>query len=271
MSIIIPSSTFLVQDAIARPYAQSYSAVDTFPQAIVQYVPSGGTGGTAATCQVVSATSLTFQVDGANPAGADAIGDASGVVAFATYTTMGALKDYIDGLSAWRMILIGAKRADASASKLLTAAATSCLTEEGLRIYGDASATDHLSFAITGEKFVNYGANGHVKEAGRTWNTLLSASINVGLTGSSPQIEFSFEAQKATPAIQVAHTLVMADDTLEEIGVANPSVPYLQSPLGMRIIGRVSAATSVDDIATFNVLGKSTFIKGDVQIHKVPW
>ena len=63
----------------------------------------------------------------------------------------------------------------------------------------------------------------------------------------------------------------MADDTLEEIGVANPSVPYLQAPLGMRIIGRVSVATTVDDIATFNVLGKSAYIKGDVQISGPPW
>ena len=153
-------SSFLEEEMIARPYGLSFSDVDGFPQAIVQYVPSGGTGATAATCEVVSATSLTFQVGATDPAGTDAIGDSSGVVAFATYTTMGALKDYVDGLSAWRMILLGAKRADASAAKLLTAGAASCLTDKGLRIYGDASATDHISFCISGEKFVNSGASG---------------------------------------------------------------------------------------------------------------
>ena len=261
----------LEHEQMARPWAQSFSAVDTFPQAIVQYVPDGGTGGTAATCQVVTATGLTFQVDAANPAGADAIGTAAGVVAFATYTTMGALKDYVDGLTAWRMILLGAKRADASASKLLTAGATSCITASGLRIFGDASTTDHISFAITGERFVNNGLSGHIKERGACWNTLLSASLNVGLTGGTPQIEFSFEGQRASDAIQVAHSLVMVDDTLEEIGVANPSVPYLQAPLGFRIIGRVSVATTVDDIAKFEVLGKSAYINGEQLIDRPPW
>jgi len=260
----------LDHEQMARPWAQSFSDVDGFPQMLVQYVPDGGTGGAAATAAVTSATNITFLVDTAAPAGTDAVG-ASGVVAFATYTTMGAVADAINGTTAWRCILLGAKRADASATKLLTAGATSCRTASGLRIYGDASATDHISFAITGERFVNYGLNGHVKESKRCWNTLLSASLNVGLTGGTPQIEFSFEGQRASEVIQVAHSLVMADDTLEEIGVANPSVPYLQAPLGFRIIGRVSVATTVDDIAKFEVLGKSAYINGEQMIDRPPW
>jgi len=260
----------LEQEMIARPYGQSFSDVDTHVALIVQYVPSEGTGGTAATAAVTSASNITFTVDGAAPAGDDAIG-ASGVVAFATYTTLGAVRDYINGQKAWRCILHAGLRADASASKLLTAGATSCLTAKGLPIYFDASATDHGSFAISGERFDNYGKGGHFKEKGVCWNTLLTASINVGLTGGSPQIAFYFEGQEASEAVQTAHTRVMADDTLEEIGAANPFVPYLQAPKGYRIVGRVSAATTYDDIATFNVLGKSAYVDGSKMITETPW
>ena len=255
---------------MARPWAQVFSDVDGFPQMLLQYVPDGGTGGTAATAAVTTGTDITILIDGEVPAGKDAIG-ASGVVAFATYTTLGTLRDVLNSTPAYRCILLGGLRADASATKLLTAGAASIMTDSGLRIYGDASATDHISFAITGERFVNNGLDGHVKERGACWNTLLAASLNVGLTGGSPQIIFYFEGQRASDAVQTAFSLVMVDDTLEAIGTDNPSVPYLQAPLGFRIVGRVSVATTVDDIAKFAVLGKSAYMNGEQLIDRPPW
>lgn len=251
------------------PYMQTFTSVDGHVAAIVQYVPDGGDGGSAATCQVVTATGLVFTVDAATPAGNDAIGS-SGTVAFATYTTLGALSDYINGLPAWRMILVGGLRADASASKLLTAPATSCIGANGLNIYFDASSTKHGSFAISGERFVNNGLNGHIKDADGCSNILCWANINVGLTGTSPQIAFYFEKQKGT-TVQSSLTRVMADDTLEEIGVTQPMLPEIEAPIGYRIVGRVSAGTSYDDIALFEVGGKSVFVDGSYVVTQKNW
>jgi len=256
-------------ERVAAPYMQSFSDVDGHPAMVVQYVPKGGTGATAATCQVVVATGLTFTVGGTTPAGTDAIG-ASGVVSFDTYTTMGTLADYINGHTAWRCYLVGALWADASKSKLLVAAATSCIGATGYTIYHDASATDHGSFAISGERFINNGLNGHIKDVDGCRNSLCWANINVGITGSTPQIAFYFEKQKGT-TVQSSFTRVMVDDTLEEIGVVNPMLPVLTAPTGYRIVGRVSVATTYDDIALFEVGGKSVFLDGSYIVTKQNW
>lgn len=260
--------------AAATPYGQAFSDVDGHPALVVQHVPSGGTGATAATADCATATDLTFQVDGTDPAGLDAIGDSSGVVAFATYTTMGALKDYIDGLSAYRAYLVGGLRADASASKLLTAGAASCFGDTGLTFYHDASSTDFGSFAISGERFVNNGPNGHITDAvgknGGYLNSLMVANINVGITGATPLLNIYAEKQAGT-TVQTLDTRVMVDDTLEAVGTESPDVPYIQAPIGYRLVGRVSVATTYDDIATFTVLGKCADLYGNGMVVKQNW
>lgn len=262
-----------IQEAtlLAKPYGQVFTAVDGHPAMVVQYVPAGGTGGAAATCEVITATGLTFQVDAANPAGADAIGTAAGSVAFATYTTMGAVADYINSRPAWRCYLVGALRADASASKLLTAGATSCIGDTGYTIYHDASSTDHGSFAISGERFINNGIGGHLTDADDgVINELMAASINVGITGTSPQIAFYYEKQQGT-TVQSGPIYTMADDTLEEIGVLDPNTPIITAPIGYRLVGRVSVATTYDDIARFEVLGRSIVLRNNRIVASKNW
>lgn len=255
---------------MARPYGQTFSDVDGHPAMVVQYVPDLGTGGAAATCQVVSATSLTFQVDSANPAGNDAIGNASGQVLFSAYTTMGAVADYINGLRAWRCYLDGALRADASASKLLTAAAASCIGSNGMTIYHDASSTKHGSFAISGEKFLTNGINGHVKDwDDQVENDLLHCYINIGVT-DGPTFTWYAERQDRT-SVQTLGAETLADDTLIECGANLKTIPYISAPRGYRLIGRAAATTTYDDIAAFHVLGRSVVPSGSRMVTEKNW
>jgi hypothetical protein len=269
----VNNKQILEAEAAASPYSQAFTDVDGSPAMVVQCVPDNGDSITAATLQVVTATGLTILINGAAPAGTNAIG-ASGVVAFATYTTLGAVRDALNSTRVYRAYLVGGLRADTSASKLLTASAASILGDTGLTIYHDASSTDHFSFAISGERFVNNGVNGHITDAigknGGYRNSLLAANINMGITGASPQIQFHFEKQQGT-TVQASVTRVMVDDTLEEIGTENPMIPYLTAPIGYRLVGRVSVATTVDDIATFDVLGKSADLTGAYHVTEKNW
>ncbi|MHC4464894.1 MAG: hypothetical protein ACYS30_26215, partial [Planctomycetota bacterium] len=98
--------------ALAKPIAHVFTGVDTFPAFVMQAVPNGGTGFTAATVAFVQGGDMTILVDAAAPAGADAIGTA-GVIdtSAAAYDTCGELMDYINSKTPYRMYLVGARRA----------------------------------------------------------------------------------------------------------------------------------------------------------------
>ena len=83
--------------------------IDTAPYFVVQYVPALGTGGAAATIALVTGGDMTFLVDGAAPAGLDAIGTA-GVIdtSAATGDTIAELLGLINATSAWRAYAVGA-------------------------------------------------------------------------------------------------------------------------------------------------------------------
>lgn len=248
---------------LAPVVAHSFSADDTSPALCVQYVPSEGTGGAAATVSLATATGMTFLVDGSAPAGKDAIG-ASGVVAFATYTTLGAVRDYINGLAAWRCQLRGGLRADASASKLLTISATSCIGDNGLIIYEDTSATDFLSVPISGARFVNNGVNGELTDVGCE-NSLLNFQINMGVTGNGT-VKLYSEGQSET-GTELA-SWVLTDDTLLEKGVYTPADVFFTAEPGDRLILRITAATSIDDYALCDIQGKTAVLDGSRYVRE---
>lgn len=248
----------------ATPYTVNVAAADVDPAMIVQYVPQLGTGGTAATCEVTSGTDLQFLVDTAAPAGDDAIGVA-GAITEATYTTLGAMADAINGTKAWRARLVGALRADSSDTKLLTAGPTSCIGDQGLPIYHDSSATGFVSLAVTGERFVTNGPNGHFSDDGnarcndKCINKIMSMSLNLNITGTWSW-QYHFEKQIGT-TVQAGQSITgLTDATAYTYGDANHASPYLEAPLGYRIVVRLTGTTVT--AATCNILGKSAYVNG---------
>lgn len=252
--------------ALAPVIPQIIGAADVSPAYVVQYVPALGTGGAAATCEVVTATYLQFQVDAADPAGLDAIGNTNGKVLFATYTNCGLLTDYVNGQGAWRMYLLGQLRADATASQVLDDGGTpvSCIGDNGLTIPNDTSACDHISVAISGEKFVNNGITGHETDAydkhsyDRCENHLLYGGFQLTFTGTGT-IRFYSESQLAAGA-QIGANQALTSTTLLEFGEENWNETFMMATVGERLVVRAQTTTAFSAYTQFRVVGKTVVL-----------
>jgi len=257
--------------ALAPLLTHVQSAVDKTPAMVLQYVPANGTGGAAATCQVET-TTMTFLVDGATPAGADVIGT-SGIIdtSNASYNTLGELCDYIDGRQAFRAYLVGALRAD-KCSMLLAAAANSCMGDTGLTLYfdtsdnfasitGGAGTGEQVSTAISGERFVNNGINGHQKDAdSHCENALLYADIEATFTGTGAVTIFS-GLQGSDETLLVND--VLTSTTAKTYGATNPVDIFIKSKRKERLVVRASTTTAFTSIQSFIVQGKTAVLSGD--------
>ncbi len=252
--------------ALAVTVPHAILVADKDPRIVIQYVPDLGTGGTAATVNWASETKVTFQVGAAAPAGTNAIGNSTGELLFSAYTTMGMVLDAINGTRAWRAYLQGALRQD-SPVFLITAGAASCIGANGLTLYGDQDIADGCSVAISGEKFVNNGINGHVTDADdQCENTLLYAGINVGDTGA---VKLYSEGQ-LSDGVQMGGDQAVASDTLLQLGEANLTTPFATAVRGERLIVRFAAATAGAFTHTqFNILGKTAVLKNDRIVDSV--
>lgn len=251
--------------ALAKPIAHVFSDVDTFPAFVMQYVPENGTGGTAATAAFVQGGDFTVTVDGAAVGNANDGGDGFGTAGVidtsaALYDTAGEFVDAVNGQNpSWRAYLVGARRATTMAS-LLAKSATSCIGANGLTFYFDASASDLGAVAISGEKFINNGKNGHVKDADDLVENILNwAAFTCGLTGNGNLKLYSCSQQADGPAVAFAAT----DDTAITKGNNNLlEQPFYTAKLGERLIVEISAGTSFDDIAKAEVIGRSAVLNG---------
>lgn len=262
--------------ALATPVTQNITATDTDPAIVIQYVPALGTGGTAATIALATGSqTLTFTVDSSAPAELDAIGGASGalVLTDAVFDTMGELVDYINGRSAWRAYLVGALRSD-NPTNLLVKSAASCIGDNGLTFYSDTSTNLGISLAISGEKFVNNGINGHVKDfEDECENEMLYGSFNV-TCASAPYLSYYTGKQGSTETlITAAKLLTSASGTLE--GEEIPTGPFIQATRGQRLIMRcvspsVANATPVT-AGTITVVGKTAVLKNDRIVSEQNW
>jgi len=119
------------------------------PQALsVQYRGSQA----SATVTVVSATGITFEHGAAAAEVVDSTVGASGVVAFATYTTLGAVVDAINLSPNWKAEIIDGLRSDLTTGSTLLARAEYTLSPtrvEVLPLLWDTSAHLSLSYAIS--------------------------------------------------------------------------------------------------------------------------
>jgi hypothetical protein len=234
---------------------------------VVQYVPALGTGGSSATLAYTTGSTMTFQVDGADPAGADTIGNTSGELACeaASLDTMGELVDYINGRAAWRAYLVGSLRADLSSGLLAVSASSAVYDANGLTIYSDTSTNTGVSLAISGEKFVNNGVAGHVKDADdQCENEMLYGSFNVTCV-SAPHLRYYTGKQGSTETlITASKLLVSATATLE--GEEIPTGPFIQATRGQRLIMRCitpSAAAPAVSAPVITIAGKTAVLKNN--------
>lgn len=250
--------------AIAPVVIHNVSAVDTDAWSVVQYVPDGGEGGAAATLTIAAGgETWTFTVDAAAPTGTDRIG-AAGVIDgdATTYDTYGELADYINGLPAWRMYLVGAIRTDAIKSSLAKTS-TSCFGDNGLTIYSDTSDSNCFSVGITGEKFVNNGLNGHQRDVDdEVENCLLYGGFNV--TGLSVVMLRAYAGKQGTTETSLFSGVTLTTATLYELGEANLSEVELKAPRGERLILRVysPSAGGTLSVPVINVHSKSHVLSG---------
>ena len=257
--------------ALATVVPHNITAVDTTPWIVVQYVPALGTGGAAATVDIdAGRDTLTFQVDAAAPAGADAIGNTTGILdlSSSTYSTMGKLVDAINGVAAWRAYLVGALRSDL-VSSLLVQAAASCFGANGKTLFSDSSVSKDISIAISGEKFVSNGISGHEKDfEDGCENSMQYASINA--TSASLAVIRYYTGKQGSTEAQLGSDVDTVSATAKEQGEANLSVDFVTAARGERLIVRaIGVSNTAITAPVVHVLGKTAVLKNDRFVDEI--
>ena len=262
--------------ALAPVVPRNLAAVDTDPMMVVQYVPNLGTGGTSASISLAAkAGEMVFLVDSAAPAGLDAIGDGGALtLTAASYLLMGQLVDYINTRLAWRAYLVAALRADSSSCLLIKAVGggTPCSTDNGYTFLGESAGWtgassilgNSISLAISGEKFVSNGINGHVTDdADEVENSLLYGSFNVTAASAGMLLKY-YSGKQGSTEVQLGSSITVLTATQKEQGEANWDGTFIKAVRGERLIIRVNnhsaGALSAPAIET---LGKSVVLKND--------
>jgi len=257
--------------ALASPVGWGVTALDKSPAFVVQYVPENGSGGTAATCVVVTATGITLDVDDTTivDGSADSCGtNGDGVFLFSAYTTIGALVDGINASAggSFRAYIAASLRATAS-DDLLLAADASCIGANGMTVYFDNSANVDLNAVISGEKFVNNGPGGWMTDAdGMCENYMISARIGLEFaTNGGGTIAIHSCSQSSDGTEIFSGALTDATTTgINEFGVdRGPDNPLIRSTTGQRLV-IIAADDDTDDVeglTVYTVSGKTAVLR----------
>lgn len=251
--------------ALATVVPHNITAVDKSPWIQIQYVPALGTGGAAATVAMAAGRdTMTFQVDAADPAGADSIGNTSGevIVSGGSLNTMGEVVDHINGKSAWRAYLIGCLRSE-NPDNLLVRTAASAFGDNGVTLYSDTSVSKEISIAISGERFVNNGKGGHLKDfEDGCENSMMYASI-LGTSASLHVIRY-YTGKQGSAEVQLAQDIDLTTVVAKEQGEASFSETFIKSTRGERLIVRqIGVSNTAITVPTHHVLGKTAVLKND--------
>lgn len=260
-------------NALALPYSQNITALDTTPAIAIQYVPDMGAGGFGSTSVgkvKITSDGLRFKVDDTTPAGIDALQSmtASGWLPYSTQTNMGQLLEKINGSLAWRAIPKCMLQGDI-ASNLLAVAEAIVSNAVGKVFFWD-SKVETLIVAggvISGERFVNAGRNGHVTDAADLVNnTLLMVEANIVDSNMTFTVHSASNTAEGL-AISVAFT---AAGTATFFGKQNPDDLFIQSVLGERLVIKITGPTEAIGTPTqVTIRGKSAVYKNDRIVQDV--
>lgn len=261
--------------ALATPYGQNITAMDTTPAIAIQYVPDFGAGGAGSTSvgkAKITTDGIRFKVDDSTPAGNDALANqtSSGWLTFASQTNMGQMLDAINnGGLAWRAIPKCMLRGDI-ASNLLAASETVVSNANGKVFFWDSKAETLIvaGAVVSGERFINNGKNGHVKDSDdEVENTIMYIEANI----VDSDMTLTFYSSTATADTQIGGALAFtAAGSATYFGKNDPEDPYISAQRGARLIARVTTLTQQKGTPTrFHVLGKSAVLKNDRIVEDV--
>jgi len=183
----------------------------------------------------VAATSLTLSIDGA----ADATVGATGVLAYATYTTLGALVDAINASANWKAELVGALRSDSTGSSTLLARTTSTFKMfKDVNIYFDSSVIVHLDYLLEAPAF----SSRELRAITRVGLSRIIAKNNN--SGDALAVKV-YEVDHAKSSSTLLAQFDVADDTEKDSGATDELL--LQSSYGKELLVRFIGATTLSD------------------------
>lgn len=253
--------------SLAAVVGHNITALDTSPALVLQYVPDRGAGGLGSTSvgkAKLTTDGIRFKVGDDTPAGLDVLPNqtSSGWLTFASQTNMGQMRDAITGGAAWRCKLVASLRGDI-ASNMLAAAETVVSTANGFTFLWDSKVETLISaaIAVSGERFVNNGINGHVKDLDdHCENTINFVEMN--FVDSDGTLTFFSASQTADT--QIGGAFAFTGPTVTFAGKNDPADAYIVAKLGERLIARVTFLTEAIGTPTrFHVLGKTAVLAND--------
>lgn len=208
----------------------------------LRYVGSGESAPDYADAVLVSATSLTLSVNGV----ADSTVGATGVLAFATYTTLGSLVDAINLSANWEAEIVAGLRSDSTASSVLLARSTSAFRPyQEVSLFWDSSACKHISFCV--EPKVGFS------------EPILNARVGlkrvIGIVNTSDSGAYDISAYELGPdkasSLRTLYNVTPADNTADDSGALDE--PFVHAGVGRSILVRVSDASWADSGAYLKV------------------
>lgn len=214
----------------------------------IRYVGSGESSSAYADAVLVSATSLTLSVNGV----ADSTVGASGVLAFATYTTLGALVDAINLSSNWDAKIVAGLRSDAvNGSELLARSTSAFRPYNEVQLFWDSSDNGVLGIDFLLEPADAF-ARPEQQAAHRVGFKQLLARVNTS-GGESIQIYVYELAPDKAAVLRTLAQYTAADDTVLDSGLVEE--PVAHAAWGNSILVRFRGTGWVDSASYLRVFG----------------
>lgn len=255
--------------ALATPYGQNITALDKTPAIVIQYSPVLG-GGTEGKVKITTG-GFRLKVDDTTPSGNSAPENmtSSGWLTFASQTNMGQMVDQFNSCVGFRAYLDVALRGQL-ASNLLAASETSVNADDGKTFYWDSKVETLVAAGgvISGEKFINNGKNGHVKD----WedgceNTLFY--LEVDMVDSDHTLRF-YSGRQGYAETQIGGASSITNGTRTEFGSSDPADPYIEAKRGERLIYLITTLTQAKGTPTrVHALGKTAVLKNDRIVDEI--
>lgn len=237
------------QALTARNVAQAIGRVLVADQGValrIRYVGSPESSSDYADAVVVSATSLTLSVNGV----ADSTVGSSGVLAFATYTTLGSLVDAVNLSANWEAEIVAGTRADSTGSSVLLARSTSTFRPfKSLDLFWDSSACSHISFLL---EPVDAFARPEQRDLHRVGLTRVLGLVNTSDSGTWDVTAYELEPDKAA-SIKTLLDADTADNTAYDSGAVDE--PIVHAAYGNSILVKVYDGSWSDTGAYAKVYG----------------
>lgn len=185
----------------------------------IRYVGSPESSQDYADAVLVSATSLTLSVNGS----ADTTVGSAGVLAFATYTTLGALVDAINLSANWEAEIVGGLRTDSTGSSVLLARSTSTFRPYlSLNLYWDSSAASKITYLL--EPAEAFATEGQVKQH-RVGIKRVQGLVNTSDSGTWDATVYEVAPDRAS-ALKTVLDADTADNTALDTGAVDEPIHH---------------------------------------------